>query len=47
LQAAIAGVTRGHAIGRAPTWAGIVALYDALAQLIGSPVVELNPAVAG
>ena len=46
LQAAIASC---HA--RAPTaaetdWARIVALYDALAQLAPSPVVELNRAVA-
>jgi RNA polymerase sigma factor (sigma-70 family) len=46
LQAAIAAC---HA--RAPTaaetdWDAIVALYDALAQLTGSPVVELNRAVA-
>lgn len=46
LQAAIAAC---HA--RAPTagetdWARIVALYDALAQLASSPVVELNRAVA-
>ncbi|MGI8564501.1 MAG: RNA polymerase sigma factor [Candidatus Dormibacter sp.] len=46
LQAAIAAC---HA--RAPTpgetdWARIVALYDALAQLAPSPVVELNRAVA-
>ncbi len=46
LQAAIAAC---HA--RAPTtaetdWDQIVALYDALAQLTGSPVVELNRAVA-
>lgn len=46
LQAAIAAC---HA--RAPTaaqtdWVRIVALYDALVQLTGSPVVELNRAVA-
>jgi predicted RNA polymerase sigma factor len=46
LQAAIAAC---HA--RAPTaaetdWPRIVALYDALAQLVPSPVVELNRAVA-
>ncbi len=46
LQAAIAAC---HARARAPTetdWARIVALYDALAQLAPSPVVELNRAVA-
>ncbi len=46
LQAAIAAC---HAQARTPAetdWAGIVALYDALAQLAPSPVVELNRAVA-
>jgi predicted RNA polymerase sigma factor len=46
LQAAIAAC---HARARTPTetdWARIVALYDALAQLAPSPVVELNRAVA-
>jgi predicted RNA polymerase sigma factor len=46
LQAAIAAC---HARARAPEetdWARIVALYDALAQLAPSPVVELNRAVA-
>src|SRR5262249_38031600 len=46
LQAAIAAC---HARARTPEetdWAGIVALYDALAQLAPSPVVELNRAVA-
>src|SRR5881628_3329067 len=46
LQAAIAAC---HAHARTPTetdWARIVALYDALAQLTPSPVVELNRAVA-
>lgn len=46
LQAAIAGC---HARARTATetdWEGIVALYDALAQLTQSPVVELNRAVA-
>ncbi|TME85670.1 MAG: sigma-70 family RNA polymerase sigma factor, partial [Chloroflexi bacterium] len=45
LQAAIAAC---HARARTPTetdWARIVALYDALAQLTPSPVVELNRAV--
>jgi RNA polymerase sigma factor (sigma-70 family) len=46
LQAAIAAC---HARARAPEetdWPRIVALYDALAQLTRSPVVELNRAVA-
>lgn len=46
LQAAIAAC---HARARAPEetdWTQIVALYDALAQLLPSPVVELNRAVA-
>jgi predicted RNA polymerase sigma factor len=46
LQAAIAAC---HARARTPAdtdWKRIVALYDALAQLAPSPVVELNRAVA-
>lgn len=46
LQAAIAAC---HARARTPgqtDWVRIVALYDGLAQLTGSPVVELNRAVA-
>jgi len=46
LQAAIAAC---HASARTPgetDWARIVALYEALAQLAPSPVVELNRAVA-
>ncbi len=46
LQAAIAAC---HARARRPEdtdWPRIVALYDALAQLVPSPVVELNRAVA-
>jgi len=46
LQAAIAAC---HARARTPTetdWARIAALYDALARLAPSPVVELNRAVA-
>ena len=46
LQAAIAAC---HARARTPAetdWARIAALYDALAQLMPSPVVELNRAVA-
>jgi len=46
VQAAIAAC---HASARTPgetDWARIVALYEALAQLAPSPVVELNRAVA-
>jgi predicted RNA polymerase sigma factor len=46
LQAAIAAC---HARARTPEetdWARIAALYDALAQLTPSPIVELNRAVA-
>jgi RNA polymerase sigma-70 factor, ECF subfamily len=46
LQAAIAAC---HVRARTPEetdWEGVVALYDALAQLAPSPVVELNRAVA-
>jgi RNA polymerase sigma factor (sigma-70 family) len=46
LQAAIAAC---HARARTPEetdWEGIVALYEALAQLTPSPVIELNRAVA-
>jgi RNA polymerase sigma factor (sigma-70 family) len=46
LQAAIAAC---HARARTPgetDWPGIAALYDALAQLAPSPIVELNRAVA-
>jgi RNA polymerase sigma factor (sigma-70 family) len=46
LQAAIAAC---HAVAREATdtdWPRIAALYDALAQLTGSPVVEVNRAVA-
>jgi RNA polymerase sigma factor (sigma-70 family) len=46
LQAAIAAC-HGRALAAADTdWVRIVALYDALAQLSPSPVVELNRAVA-
>ncbi len=46
LQAAIAAChARAHAPGETD-WARIAALYDALAQLAPSPVVELNRAVA-
>jgi RNA polymerase sigma factor (sigma-70 family) len=46
IQAAIAGC---HAVAGTPDetdWLRIVALYDALVELTGSPVVELNRAVA-
>jgi predicted RNA polymerase sigma factor len=46
LQAAIAA---SHARARTPQetdWTRIVALYDGLAEVTGSPVVELNRAVA-
>jgi RNA polymerase sigma factor (sigma-70 family) len=46
LQAAIAAChARAHTAGETD-WARIVALYDALAQVAASPVVELNRAVA-
>jgi RNA polymerase sigma factor (sigma-70 family) len=44
-----AGIASCHAIARTPEetdWQRIVALYDALAQIAPSPVVELNRAVA-
>jgi predicted RNA polymerase sigma factor len=44
-----AGIAACHARARAPEntdWERIVALYDGLAQLMRSPVVELNRAVA-
>jgi predicted RNA polymerase sigma factor len=46
LQAAIAGCHARAASAAATDWTRIVALYDALAALTGSPVVELNRAVA-
>ncbi|MEP7226184.1 MAG: RNA polymerase sigma factor [Gemmatimonadales bacterium] len=46
LQAAIAAChARAQSAGETD-WAGIVALYDTLAELVPSPVVELNRAVA-
>ena len=46
LQAAIAAChARAHS-GEETDWAGIVALYGRLAELVPSPVVELNRAVA-
>jgi RNA polymerase sigma-70 factor, ECF subfamily len=46
LQAAIAACHARAPTAAATNWAQIVALYDALAQLMPSPVVELNRAVA-
>ncbi|MES2957234.1 MAG: RNA polymerase sigma factor [Pseudomonadota bacterium] len=46
LQAAIAACHARATTAGATDWAQIVALYDALAQLAPSPVVELNRAVA-
>jgi RNA polymerase sigma-70 factor, ECF subfamily len=46
LQAAIAGCHARAASVQRTDWPRIVALYDALAALTGSPVVELNRAVA-
>jgi predicted RNA polymerase sigma factor len=46
LQAAIAACHARARTGDETDWERIVALYDALAELTGSPVVELNRAVA-
>jgi RNA polymerase sigma factor (sigma-70 family) len=46
LQAAIAACHARAATAEDTEWIRIVALYDALAQLVPSPVVELNRAVA-
>jgi RNA polymerase sigma factor (sigma-70 family) len=46
LQAAISACHARAATFAETDWAAILALYDALAQLTGSPVVELNRAVA-
>jgi RNA polymerase sigma factor (sigma-70 family) len=46
LQAAIAGCHARAATAEQTDWPRIAALYDALAQLAPSPVVELNRAVA-
>jgi len=46
LQAAIAACHARALVPEATDWARIVALYNALAQLAPSPVVELNRAVA-
>jgi RNA polymerase sigma-70 factor (ECF subfamily) len=46
LQAAIAACHARAATSAETDWLGIVALYDAVAQLAPSPVVELNRAVA-
>jgi RNA polymerase sigma-70 factor (ECF subfamily) len=46
LQAAIAGVHAEAGSNAATDWAQIVGLYDVLARLDPSPIVELNRAVA-
>ena len=46
IQAAIAGVHAEAPSAAATDWAEIVGLYDALAREDGSPVIELNRAVA-
>lgn len=46
LQAAIAACHARARTADATDWERIVALYDALAQIAGSPIVELNRAVA-
>jgi len=46
LQAAIAACHARARVAAATEWTRIVALYDALAALVPSPVVELNRAVA-
>ena len=46
LQAAIAACHARAATAEATDWSRIAALYDALASLVPSPVVELNRAVA-
>ncbi|HXS80298.1 MAG TPA: DUF6596 domain-containing protein, partial [Gammaproteobacteria bacterium] len=46
LQAAIAACHARAATAEATDWPRIVALYDALAALVPSPVVQLNRAVA-
>jgi RNA polymerase sigma-70 factor (ECF subfamily) len=46
LQAAIAACHARAATAEATDWSRIAALYDALAQLTPSPIVELNRAVA-
>ncbi len=46
LQAAIAACHARAATPQETDWRAIAALYDALAQILPSPVVELNRAVA-
>jgi RNA polymerase sigma-70 factor (ECF subfamily) len=46
IQAAIAGVHADAPMAAATDWAEIVGLYDALARIDPSPVIELNRAVA-
>jgi RNA polymerase sigma factor (sigma-70 family) len=46
LQAAIAACHARASVAEQTDWPRIVALYDALAEITGSPVVEMNRAVA-
>lgn len=46
LQASIAACHARAATAADTDWAGIAAIYDALSQLVPSPVVELNRAIA-
>jgi RNA polymerase sigma-70 factor, ECF subfamily len=46
IQAAIAAVHANASTGAATDWSEIVSLYDVLARADGSPVIELNRAVA-
>jgi predicted RNA polymerase sigma factor len=46
LQAAIAASHARARVAEETEWERIVALYDALVELVGSPVIELNRAVA-
>jgi RNA polymerase sigma-70 factor (ECF subfamily) len=46
LQAAIAAVHAAAATVAATDWSQVVGLYDELAQVVPSPVVEINRAVA-
>jgi len=46
IQAALAACHARASVSEATDWPRIVALYDALVELTGSPVVELNRAVA-
>ncbi len=46
LEAAVQSVHAARRFGSAPDWPALVALYDELLRLTGSPVVALNRAVA-